>query len=125
MVKLLHKPSSLASLLSGLALVVLCAGVAAQTPVQIRPAAKPPAQKPAARPAPAQRVDDRQWQTLADQAEDLLSKGDFSGSERVARDLVEEAKRVFAPDHANIATSLSILDGSLLKQGRYPEAESI
>src|SRR6478672_4210354 len=121
--KLLHKTSPLASLLSGLALIVLCAGAAAQTQTQSKPAAKPPAQKPAARPAPAQRVDDRQWQSLADQAEDLLGKGDFSASERVARDLVEEAKRVFGPDHANTGTSLSILGGSLLKQGRYPEAE--
>ena len=91
----------------------------AQTaPAQLRTQAAPA-------PRPQQRYDDRQWQALADQAEDLLAKGDFPGAERVARELAEEGRRVFGADHTNMAASLSILGGSLLKQGKYPEAESV
>ncbi len=111
------------------ALVAACACISAQAQQALPRAAKPPAaQKPIPRAVPVQvqqRVDDRQWQTLADQAEELLARGDFPGSERVARQLVEEAGRVFSADHVNMAGSLAILGGSLLKQGKYPEAETI
>ena len=80
---------------------------------------------PVPRPQAQLRYDDRQWQVLADEAEDLLAKGDFPGAERVARQLAEEGRRVFGDDHGNMAASLSILGGSLLKQGKYPEAETI
>jgi CHAT domain-containing protein/tetratricopeptide (TPR) repeat protein len=94
------------------------------TPAQRRalPQQKPPPRQPA--PQQAARVDDRQWQALADQAEELLAKGDFPGAERVGRQLLEEGARVFGADHPNMAASLSILGGSLLKQGKYPDAES-
>lgn len=85
----------------------------------------PAAQRPQAAAAPAQRIDDARWQTLADQSEDLLGKGDFSGAEKAGRDLVEEGKRVFGEGHPNLAASYSILGGALLKQGRYPDAESL
>ncbi len=76
----------------------------------------------ASRPAP-QRVDDRHWQQLADQAEGLLAKGNFSDAEQAGRQLVVEAKRIFGANHVNTASSFSILGAVLLKQGRYGEAE--
>ena len=95
----------------------------AQQPRSAKPSALKPAPKPAATPVHQQRVDDRHWQALADEAEDLLAKGDFAGSERLARELVAEAQQIFGAEHGNMATSLSILGASLLKQGRYSEAE--
>ena len=73
----------------------------------------------------AQRIDDRQWQSLADQAEDLLAKSDLAGAERAARALVEEGRRIFPADHANQAAGYSILGGVLLKQARYADAEGL
>ncbi len=112
------------AMLLSLSAVPVQAQTAPQRPI------KPPAVKPAVKPATTQsapspsRIDDRQWQQLADRAEDQLAKGDFGASELTARELVEEAKRVFGVEHVNMAGSLAILGGSLLKQGRYPEAES-
>jgi CHAT domain-containing protein/tetratricopeptide (TPR) repeat protein len=97
-----------------------------QTPARrAQPAAKPAATQPAVpQQAPAQPIDDRRWRTLADQAEDLMEKGDFPGGERVGLEVVEEARRLFGENHLNMAASLSILGGSRLKQGKYPEAEA-
>src|SRR4051812_33804048 len=76
----------------------------AQVP-STRPAAPAAgAQRP---PQAGQRADDRQWQSLADQSEELLGKGDFSGAERVGRALVEEGRRVFGDGHPNLASSYS------------------
>jgi len=117
-------------LAAGAFIVLPMQQAAAQTaPAKPRVQAVPPKAAPTTAPTPRpqvqQRYDDRQWQALADQAEDLLAKGDFPGAERVARQLVEEGQRVFGGDHANMSASLSILGGSLLKQGKYPDAEAI
>ena len=77
-----------------------------------------------ARAAPARAVDDRHWQELADQAEAGLAKGDFSKAEQVARQLVEEALRIFGEAHANTAASRSILGWALFREGRYGAAEA-
>jgi CHAT domain-containing protein/tetratricopeptide (TPR) repeat protein len=77
----------------------------------------------AAQPAPRTSADDQRWRLLADQAEDLLEKGDFVGGERVGRQVVDEARRLFGESHANMAASLSILGGSQLRQAKYAEAE--
>jgi len=97
----------------------------AKPPARVVPPKTATGVAPVPRPQAQLRYDDRQWQVLADEAEDLLAKGDFPGAERVARQLAEEGRRVFGDDHANMAASLSILGGSLLKQGKYPEAETI
>ncbi|MBM3347283.1 MAG: tetratricopeptide repeat protein, partial [Betaproteobacteria bacterium] len=121
----------------GLAALLMAAGPAGhllvadahgQTPARrTQPAVKPAPAKPAA-PAPAeaqtQQVDDRRWRALADQAEDLMEKGDFPGGERIGQKVVEEARLLFGENHLNMAASLSILGGSRLKQGKYPEAET-
>ncbi len=91
----------------------------AQTP----PAAKPGA-KPAAAARPAQRVDDRRWNELADQAEALLGKGDFAQAESVSRELLAEGLRVFGEDHANSAVSYTSLGTALLRQAKYGPAEA-
>jgi len=75
--------------------------------------------------AATQRIDDRLWQSLADQAEDLLARGDLAGAERAARALVDEGRRIFPADHANQAAGYSILGGALLKQARYADAEGL
>ncbi|MBI2319289.1 MAG: CHAT domain-containing protein [Betaproteobacteria bacterium] len=74
-------------------------------------------------PQSAREVDDRRWQQLADEAEAALAQGSFSAAERLGRDLLEEARRVFGEDHANMAASQSILGSALLRQGRYADAE--
>jgi CHAT domain-containing protein/Tfp pilus assembly protein PilF len=112
--------------------VLACAGTAAlcvvqvaqaQTAAPVTPRRAAPAAPATA--APAQRIDDERWRALADQSEDALEKGNFSAAERIGRDTVEEAKRIFGEGHPNLAASYSILGGALLKQGRYPEAESL
>jgi CHAT domain-containing protein/Flp pilus assembly protein TadD len=91
--------------------------VAAQTPAPAKPA--PPG---AARQV--QRVDDKRWNDLADQADALLAKGDFSQAESVARELVTEGLRVFGDAHANTAVSYTSLGTALLRQGKYGPAEA-
>ena len=67
--------------------------------------------------------DERAWQSLADQAEDNLAKGQFGIAEGLARQAVDEAMRIFQADHPNTAASLSVLGSSMFRQGRFAEAE--
>ena len=114
--------------LSALALLICVHGGAAfaQTPIaKPKPPAKPAAQAP--RPAAqsqAAAVDDRRWNELADQAEDNLAKGSFSAAEAAARQMLDEAIRIFPPEHLNIASSQSILGSVHFKQGHYADAEA-
>jgi CHAT domain-containing protein/tetratricopeptide (TPR) repeat protein len=70
-----------------------------------------------------QRIDDKQWQALADRSEALLAKGELPEAESAGRDALAEAKRVFGDSQVNTAASFSILGGVLLKQGKFGEAE--
>ncbi len=98
--------------------------VDAQTP-KPKPPAKPQAQAP--KPAPQQQgaaIDDRRWNHLADQAEDNLAKGSFAAAETAGHELLDEANKIFPPEHLNIAASHSILGSVYFKQGRYADAEA-
>ena len=107
---------------------VFLLGVALPAPAQTPAAAPRPATaasqaKPQAKPETKpetkqqQRIDDRRWNELADQADALLGKGDFSQAESVSRELVAEGLRVFGDNHANTAVSYTSLGTSLLRQG--------
>ena len=104
------------------ALAALLLGVALPAAAQTPPAAKKPSTQGAVRAA--QRVDDKRWTDLADQADALLAKGAFSEAEGVARELVSEALRVFGDGHANTAVSYSSLGTALLRQAKYGPAEA-
>ena len=110
---------------------VFLLGVALPAPAQTPAAAPRPATaatqaKPQAKPdtKQQQRIDDRRWNELADQADALLGKGDFSQAESVSRELVAEGLRVFGDNHANTAVSYTSLGTSLLRQGKYGAAET-
>ena len=108
----------------GLLLVFSSGVICAQTP-KPKPPAKPQAQAP--KPAAQQQgpsVDDRRWNDLADQAEDNLAKGSFAAAETAGRELLDEANKIFPPEHLNIAASHSILGSVYFKQGRYADAEA-
>ena len=77
---------------------------------------RPPAQQ-------AQRVDDRRWQELMDQAEAQIAKGEYAGGEESARLLVEEARRIFGGDHPDTATSLNVIADAQMRQGKYADAQ--
>lgn len=119
------RPIHRATLTLALALVLGAGAALAQAP-KPKPPAKPAAQAP--KPAPqAQQglaVDDRRWNDLADQAEEHLARGSFAAAESAAREMLEEAKKIFPAEHANIAASHSILGSVHFKQGQYANAES-
>ncbi len=71
----------------------------------------------------AKQIDDRRWQELMDQAEAHIGKGDYARGEDSARQLVEEALRLFTDSHPDTATSLNVLADAQLRQGKYPEAQ--
>ncbi len=79
-----------------------------------------------AAPRPAQqakRVDDRHWQELMDQAEAQIAKGEYARGEETARQLVEEAKKIFGDSHPDTATSLNVIADAQMRQGKYGEAQ--
>ncbi len=116
----MEKPSFIAGIALFTLLSVVMPPAAAQTP----PGAKPPVPAPVQGAArPAQRFDDKHWNDLADQADALLAKGEFSQAESVARELVAEGLRVYGGEHANTAVSHTILGTALLRQARYGAAE--
>ncbi len=78
------------------------------------------------RPQPAQqtkRVDDRHWQQLMDQAEAEIAKGEYARGEDTARQLVEEARKLFGDSHPDTATSLNVIADAQMRQGKYADAQ--
>ena len=82
--------------------------------------------KPQAAPRPAQqvkRVDDRRWQELMLQAEAQIAKGEYARGEDSARQLVEEALRLFGDSDPDTGTSLNIVADAQMRQGKYADAQ--
>jgi len=76
----------------------------------------------AARPAAA-RVDDRHWRELMDQAEAQIARGEYAQGEETARELVDEARKIFGNSHPDTATSLNVIADAQLRQGKYADAQ--
>ncbi len=71
----------------------------------------------------AQRVDDRHWRELMDQAEAQIAKGEYARGEDTARQLVEEARKLFGDSHPDTATSLNVIADAQMRQGKYADAQ--
>lgn len=71
----------------------------------------------------AKRVDDRHWQELMDQAEARIAKGEYASGEESARQLVDEARKLFGDGHPDTATSLNVLADAQMRQGKYADAQ--
>ena len=71
----------------------------------------------------AKRVDDRHWQELMDQAEARIAKGEYALGEETARQLVDEARKIFGDGHPDTATSLNVLADAQMRQGKYADAQ--
>jgi len=71
----------------------------------------------------ARQVDDRHWRELMDQAEAAIAKGEYARGEEIARQLVEEARRIFGDKHPDTATSLSVIADAQMRQGKYADAQ--
>ncbi len=87
-----------------------------QTSQVRRKAAPRPAQQP-------KRVDDRHWRELMDQAEAQIAKGEYARGEETARQLVEEARKLFGDSHPDTATSLNVIADAQMRQGKYADAQ--
>jgi CHAT domain-containing protein/tetratricopeptide (TPR) repeat protein len=100
--------------------VVFALGAELSAYAQTQQKKRPPAPRPGQQ---AKRVDDRHWQELMDQAEAQIAKGEYARGEDTARQLVEEAKRIFGDSHPDTATSLNVIADAQMRQGKYAEAQ--
>ena len=100
--------------------LVLALGVhhcaCAQAPQKKQQTAPRAAQQP-------KRVDDRRWQELMVQAEAQIAKGEYARGEDSARQLVDEALRLFGDSGPDTATSLNVLADAQMRQGKYADAQ--
>lgn len=108
--------ASAARLLLPVLAAVLALGLDASAYGQTPQKKRPPAQQ-------AKRVDDRHWQELMAQAEALIAKGEYARGEDTARQLVDEALKLFGDGHPDTATSLNVIADAQMRQGNYADAQ--
>ena len=113
-------PAPAARLLLPVLAAVLALGVDLSAYGQTQQKKRTPAPRPAQQ---ATRVDDRHWQELMDQAEARIARGEYARGEDTARQLVEEARRIFGNSHPDTATSLNVIADAQLRQGKYADAQ--
>src|SRR5512140_3058473 len=110
-------PAPAARLLLPVLAAVLALGVALPAYGQTQKnKGRPPAQQ-------AKRVDDRHWRELMDQAEALIAKGEYARGEEAARQLVDEALKLFGDGHPDTATSFNVIADAQMRQRKYADAQ--
>lgn len=65
------------------------------------------------------------WKELYGKSATLYQQGRYSEAARVAEEALTVAKKIFGPNHPNVATSLNTLAELYRVQGRYSKAEPL
>ena len=115
----MNLPAPAARLLLPVLAAVLALGVDLSAYGQTQQKRRTPAPSAAQQ---ATRVDDRHWQELMDQAEAQIARGEYARGEETARQLVEEARKIFGNSHPDTATSFNVIADAQLRQGKYADA---